>query len=323
MKLAGVDPRPIAVVGADDPVGEALLEALAQSAQAPAAILPVSLEEAEGCVRYGEAELPCQRADEVDWSTLKAVIFAARTPSAMRLARDLIARGCRLVAVEGLATAPAGQLIEVQSAPMAAIARVLLPLVGDAGLRRLSGFIGLPVAARGRGGVDELARQSRALFALEAIEPEVFPVQIAFNLLPQVGEIGEDGLSALERSLAHALQGIWGEEMVAQLTAAWIPTFHGGVVALHGRAAGGLERERLRARLARVPGVLVMEGTLPGAAPTPATDGVDSTDVVLGRLRLEDADAGCFSFWLTYDHSRLEALQLCRGVEKLIESQRN
>lgn len=281
----------------------------------------MTLEEAEGCVQYGDAELPTQSAAEVDWTKVQAAVIAGRTPAAARLGRELLARGCRLVAVQGVLTASAHEpLIEVADAPLAAIQRVLLPLLGDVGLQGLSGFIGLPVGARGRAGVDELARQSRALFALEAIEPEVFPVQIAFNVLPQVGEIGEDGVSDLERNLARALRGIWGEGMVAQFTAAWIPTFHGGVVALHGRCASGLDRERIRTRLARLPGLLVMNATQPGAAPTPATDGVDSTDVVLGRLRLEDADGRLFSLWLTYDHPRLEAMQLRLGCEKLIES---
>jgi hypothetical protein len=47
---------------------------------------------------------------------------------------------------------------------------------------------------------------------------------------------------------------------------------------------------------------------------------VDSTDVVLGRLRLDDAQGLHFSLWLTYDHTRLEALQLRLGLEKSIES---
>jgi aspartate-semialdehyde dehydrogenase len=313
-----VGARRIAIVGADDPVGEALLQELSESALAPESLIPVSLDEAEGCVRYGEEDLPCQAAEAVDWSAVGIAVFAARVPAAARLARELLGRGRRVVAVSGLLPPPAdAALIEVHDAPTAAILRVLRPLLGDAGLRRLSGFIGLPVGARGRAGVDELARQSRALFALEAVEPEVFPIQIAFNLLPQVGEIGEDGDSALENSLCQSLKACWGEDLVTQFTAAWLPTFHGAVVALHGRSEAGLDMEGVGSRLARAPGVLVMNAPQPGAAPTPATDGVDSTDVVVGRLRL--AGPLHFSAWLTYDHARLEARQLCLAVEKSIE----
>lgn len=309
----------IAIVGADDPIGEALLAELQASARAPSTILPVALDEADGCVRYGDEDLPCKTPAEVDWSTVGVAVIAARDPAAARLARDLLSRGCRLLAVRGLLPqiADTTLLTEVYDAPTAAIMRVTLPILGGAGVLRLSGFIGLPAAARGRAGIDELARQSRALFALEAVEPEAFPVQIAFNLLPQVGAIGEDGHSAVERSLCQALRAHWGAGLITQFTAAWLPTFYGAVVALHGRSELSLDKAGIQARLARVPGVLVMNMPEPGAAPTPVTDGVDSTDVVLGRLRL-GAD-GLFSVWLTYDYARLEALQLRLGLEKLIE----
>ncbi|MGQ9860868.1 MAG: Asd/ArgC dimerization domain-containing protein [Thiobacillaceae bacterium] len=312
----------IAIVGADDPIGEALLEELAESAQAPGSIIPVSLDEAEGCVRYGDEDVPCQTPADVDWSAVGVAIIASRGPAASRLARDLLGRGCRVLAVHGLLPPMADTtlLTEVHDAPTTAIIRVLRPLLGGSGLRSLSGFIGLPVAARGRAGIDELARQSRALFALESAEPEAFPVQIAFNLLPQVGEIDQDGDSALESSLCRSLRAFWGDDLVTQFTAAWLPTFHGAVAALHGASELSLDREGIKARLAHVPGVLVMDMPEPGAAPTPVTDGVDSTDVVLGRLRLDAADGLHFSLWLTYDHARLEALQLRLGLEKLIES---
>lgn len=316
-----VGSRRIAIVGADDPVGEALLQELSELPQAPGSIVPVTLDEPEGCVRYGDEDLPCHSHADVDWSALSVTIIAARGPAAARLAHDLLGSGCRVLAVSGLVSPVADKLLtEVRAAPAEAIIRVVRPLLGGAGLRSLNGFIGLPVGARGRAGVEDLVRQSRALFAMESVEPEAFPVQIAFNLLPQVGEIDEDGDSALESGLCRSLRGYWGEGLMTQFTAAWMPTFHGGVVALHGRSERSLDMRGVQARLAQVPGVLVMNEPEPGAAPTPATDGVDSTDVVLGRLRLDDADGLHFSVWLTYDHPRLEALQLRLALEKLIES---
>jgi aspartate-semialdehyde dehydrogenase len=311
----------IAIVGADDPIGEALLQELSELERPTGPIVPVSLDEAEGCVRYCGEDLPCQTAADVDWSAVGLAIVAARSPAAARLAQDLLGRGCRVLAVSGVLPPSEGApLTEVHDAPTAAILRALRPLLGGAGLCSVSGFIGLPVSARGRAGIDELVRQSRALFALEPVEPEAFPVQIAFNLLPQVGSARHDGESALERSLSRSLRACWGEGLVTQITAAWLPTFHGAVVALHGRSERRLDMEGAQARLAHVPGLMVMNGAEPGAVPTPATDGVDSTDVVLGRLRLDDAQGLHFSLWLTYDHTRLEALQLRLGLEKSIES---
>ncbi len=292
-------------------------------------LTPVVLDEAEGCVCLGERELPCQSAGETDWSAVDVVLLAAQGPAAARLARGLVANGRRVVAIAdilaaggdaGLTPMPAHCLHEVLDAPAEALLRVLRPLLAGQSLLGLSGFVAHPVAMRGRVGIEELVHQTRALFALETVEPEAFPVQIAFNLLPQVGALDAAGSSTPETALARAVREAFGEGVSAQFTAVWIPAFHGGAIALHGRSAAPLDLAAALDRLKHAPGVRLMQGSLPGVAPTPATDGVDSTDVLVGRVRLDVHDRSNFALWLTYDHPRLAARSLLAGLEKCIES---
>lgn len=283
--------------------------------------MPVSLGEAEGCVTWQGEDLPCLTADRVDWSAVDAVVIATQAAAANRLLSQFRSRPLHVVAVSGLLQeATETQLIAVDDAATAALRRVLRPLLAGWPLLWLTGFVGLPVAAHGQEGIEELSRQSRALFALEAVEAESFPVQIAYNLLPQVGDIGPGGGSAYESRLVGRLQQVFGSTVILQFTAAWLPTFHGAVVDLHGCCASELDLAEAKARIQRVPGILLMDADYPGGAPTPATDAVDSTDVALGRLRLSPQDGRCFSLWLTFDYSRLQAQQLCEGLEKTIES---
>lgn len=313
--------RRVAIVGADSPVGEALLQALQEMARPPEAIVPVSLGEAEGCVTWLGEDLPCQTPDRVDWSAVDAVVVATQAAAAARLVEGLPTPHGPVVAVAGLLPqTPGVPLIAVDDAATAALLRVLQPLLAGEPPMWLTGFIGLPVAALGQEGIEELSRQSRALFALEAAEAESFPVQIAYNLLPQVGDIGPGGSSAFESRLIARLRQAFGSATPLQFTAAWLPTFHGAVVDLHGCGASVLDLAEVKARIQRVPGILLMDADYPGGAPTPATDAVDSTDVALGRLRLSPQDGRCFSLWLTFDYSRLQAHQLCEGLEKTIES---
>jgi len=313
--------RRVAIVGADSPVGEALLQALQDRARPPEVIVPVSLGEAEGCVTWLGEDLPCQMPDGVDWSAVDAVVIASQAAAAARLAERLPRPRCPVVAVSGLVPeTPDLPLITVDDAVSAALLRVLQPLLAGQPPMWLSGFIGLPVAAHGQEGIEELSRQSRALFALEAVEAESFPVQIAYNLLPQIGDIDPVGNSAFESRLVARLRQAFGIATLLQFTAAWLPTFHGAVVDLHGSCASALDLEKVKVRIQRVPGLLLMDAGYPGAVPTPATDAVDSTDVALGRLRLSPQDSRCFSLWLTFDYSRLQAYQLCEGLEKTIES---
>ena len=312
--------RRIAIIGADSPVGEALLEALEDLARPPEIIVPVSLGEAEGCVSWQDEDLPCQTPERVDWSAVDAVVVASQAAAAARLVESLPTPRKPVIAVTGLIPqTPGMSLIAVDDAASAALLRVLKPLLADESPVWLSGFIGLPVAAHGQDGIEELARQSRALFALETVEAESFPVQIAYNLLPQVGDIGPSGGSAYESRLVMRLRQAFGNAVSLQFTAAWVPTFHGAAIDLHGCCPSVLDLANVKSRIQRVPGILLMDADYPGGAPTPATDAVDSTDVALGRLRLSPQDGRCFSLWLTFDFSRLQAQKLREGLEKTIE----
>lgn len=305
----------IAVVGADEPIGEALIKTIEEREPDGWDVLPVSLGEAEGCASYRDEALPCIRADELDWRGIDVAVFASRGPSAQQIARRAAERSIPVVIPQGF-QGVGGPAREVADAPAAALIRVLRPLASRVGLRALSGFVGVPVSVRGRAAIDELVDQTRALFAMETAEAGVFPVRIAFNLIPQVGDIGADGHSTMESTLAGTLRGVFGEALATQFTAVWIPTFYGGTAVLHGQSERTLSVADLRDWLARVPGVTVMDDPLPGGAPTPATDAVDSADVFVGRLRVDDREATRFSLWLTYDHPRLEAAQLLVGLEK-------
>lgn len=297
------------------------MQALQELARPPEVIVPVSLGEAAGCVSWQGQDLPCASPQAVDWSAVDVVVVATQATAASRMLGDLPERGLPVVAVYGQLPETRGRpLITVDDAVIAALLRVLEPLLAGRAPTRLSGFIGLPVAAHGQEGIEELSRQSRALFALEAVEAESFPVQIAYNLLPQVGDIDPAGSSAYEDRLLRRLGQVYGATTTLQFTAAWLPTFHGAVIDLHGCSPLPLDLTAARSRIQRVPGILLMDAGYPGGAPTPATDAVDSTDVALGRLRSSPQEHRCFSLWLTFDYSRLQAQQLCRGLEKTIES---
>lgn len=310
----------LAVVGADEPLGEAFTTAL-QECDAPLrSVVPVTLGEAEGCASHLDGQPPLQTPETVDWDGIDLVVITAHGAAAARLAGQLLDQGKAVVALAGVVGTHAGRLHEVPDGPATALWRVLGPLAAHAGLASVNGLVGIPVSVRGRTGIDELVNQTRGLFAMQPAEPEAFPVQIAFNLLPQVGAIGGDGSSAQESALGRALHAALGERLAVQITAVWLPTFYGAVADLHVQTDRPVSAPDIRDWLGKVPGLTVMDDPLPGGAPTPATDAVDSTDVFVGRIRVAEGDATRISLWLTYDAPRLEAAQLLEGVEKTFES---
>src|SRR5438445_1948930 len=65
---------------------------------------------------------------------------------------------------------------------------VMKPLHDAAGLERVIVSTYQSVSGAGQRGIDELEKETRALFNMEEIVPEKFHHRIAFNLLPEIGK---------------------------------------------------------------------------------------------------------------------------------------
>ncbi len=310
-------PLKLALIGADEPLGEALLKVLEARDIEPEAFWPVSLDEEEGATitRMGR-EVACLDAADLDWSRIDVLVLASLRGRGREVVREANRRGIAVLGTQatlGGTAEPVSRGEALPDAPATALLRVLAPLAASAGLVSLHAFVGLPVAALGSEGVTELATQTRALFALESAEPAVLPVRIAFNLLPVSVGAGPERDEATETQLRIALAPFG---TVVQTSSIWIPVFHGGVAALHVRTREPLSESELRALWSRTAGVIVMDEPLPGGVPTPATEAVDSEDVFIGRLRVNAADPTYLSCWLCFDHPRLEAARLAVWLEE-------
>lgn len=309
----------IAVLGGDDPLGEAVLRLLAESDLALGRVYPLTLADGEGTVPYGEEELPVLPAGEFDWRLVPLVVLASRSPAATRQAEQALRAGCRIVGIWEEVELPVG-LTRVPSAPAQALSRLARLLEAEVGLDGLDAFVQLPVSMAGRAAVEELSAQTRALFAMDSLEMEAFPMQIAFNLLPLFGPYDAGNADRLEAAIARDVVVDLGREgMPVLVSANWVPVFYGLAVSLHARSRDELDLGRLRAALAARAGITVMDEPVPGGVPTPATDALDSDDVFVGRIRVDGRSPRCCSLWLVMDGLRLEARRIVDSLENLIE----
>jgi len=298
----------LAVLGADDPLGESFLKALEDREVQVGRIYPLAQGESEGIVAFRGEEWPCLPADSFDFGLAQALVVASPGAAARRLAEEV--RGKHPVM-------PVLSMDALIPAPALAVARLLrvLTAVGG-GVVQAEAFVTLPVALAGKSGVDELVNQSRGLFNMESPDPEVFPLQIAFNVIPQMddeaGRYSPGRLSALVRDrLPSADIGF---------SVTWAPLFYGAATALHARLGHQVDPADLRRALKHQEGICLMESDLPAGNPTPATDSAESADIFLGQVRAKEADV---RLWLVYDPLRLEAMQMVLAVENWIEKPTN
>ena len=294
----------LAVLGADDPLGEAFLRLLEEREIAVGKLYPLTLHDSDITVGFAGHDWACLTESEFDFSLAQALVVATRATEAQRLvAQALAARPAMpVIGVDG-----------IEPAPAVVVARVLRVIDALAGLHGAEAFVALSVAMAGKVGVDELSSQTRGLFNLDSPDPEVFPLQIAFNLMP----LPDHEYDAV---LAEATRRLLGNSVEVGYSSIQAPMFFGAAVMLHVRTVQPVELDKLRQALTRADGITLMETDLPAGVPTPATDAAESDDVFIGRIQ---ASQNHLKLWLVFDPLRLEAAQIAAVVENWIDKPAN
>jgi len=293
----------LAVLGADDPLGESFLKALEESEIQVGRIFPLTMGEAEGIAAFRGEEWPCLSVEGFDFSQAQALVVASPLAAAQKVAEAVRAKHPVMpILVPG----------EVMPAPTMAAVRILRVLEALAGVNQVEAFATLPVALAGKDGIDELVNQARGLFNMESPDPEVFPLQIAFNILPVL-----DGSPHRYEPMALS-EGVRRQTSVNQVgySVVWTGVFYGASTALHVHLNRPMDADDLRKALKHQDHICLMESDIPAGNPTPATDSAESADIFIGQIRSDGINV---RMWLVYDPLRVEAMQMVNIIENWIE----
>src|SRR5690606_31226371 len=132
----------------------------------------------------------------------------------------------------------------------------LAPLHRAAGIERINVATYQSVSGTGRRALEELGRQTAALLNFQPAEAEVYPVQIAFNVIPRCGDLPDDGYSTEEMKLVWETRRILGDEAIAvNATVVRVPVFYGHSEAVSIETRDKLSAERAREMLRAAAGV--------------------------------------------------------------------
>lgn len=226
------------------------------------------------------------------------------------------------------ALSPAKGIIANPNCTTMAAMPVLKPLHDEAGLTRLIVSTYQAVSGAGLVGGEELASQTVAGAgqdllelvhdgsALTFPEPRVFPEPIAFNVVPQAGNIVDDGANETdeEKKLRNESRKILGiPELLVSGTCVRVPVFTGHSLQINAEFAQPLTPERARELLTDAHGVQLVD------TPTPLkAAGVDPT--LVGRLRQDEGvpDSRGLALFISNDNLRkgaaLNAVQIAEIV---------
>ncbi|WP_432694913.1 Asd/ArgC dimerization domain-containing protein [Marinobacterium sp. YM272] len=219
----------------------------------------------------------------------------------------------------GLADIAPGAVVGSPTPAAVVAALALAPLQSEYQLLKLNAFVMQSAAELGRAGVEALAAETaRLLNGLEA-EAKFFPVQYAFNVLPQSGELGEDGLSQPERRFVSELKELFNDEdLEVVVHVAQVPSFYGVNLMMQAETARPVDLEQGCRLLSKADSVILGSDRKPVTAVGSA---VGSDQVHVSRLRLEADSDSCFGLCAVTDNLRkgsaLNAVQIAEHWHKL------
>ncbi|MBU2598720.1 MAG: aspartate-semialdehyde dehydrogenase, partial [Actinobacteria bacterium] len=160
------------------------------------------------------------------------------------------------------------------------------------------------VSGTGREAIEELEEQSRAVLNGEEVISEVYPVQIAFNVLPHIDDFYEDGYTKEEMKMVHETHKIIGDNSIKiTTTSVRVPVFTSHSLSVNLELESKLTKEEVRDILSKAPGVKVMDD--PENLIYPTTLNSSGNDLVyVGRIREDDSVEGGLNLWIVSDQLR-------------------
>lgn len=327
----------IAVVGASSLVGEAILDLLAKRKFPSAKVYALDAEtDGEQDIDFGNRSLDINLLAEFDFSLADIVFFAADASTTALYVPKALAAGCTviddsatyrfdenvpLVIPEVNATVLANCSAKLIASPGSNTTQLLVALNAiHAAVRitQLNIVTYQAVSGSGRAGVEELAKQTAQLLNARAIEPKVYTAQIAFNLIPQIDELQDNGYTKEEMKLVWEVQKILDSKTVqVNATTVRVPVFFGHSHVVQVETATKITAVQAKQLLQQTPGLIVRDEF----PPTPVTDAVESEAIYVGRLREDISRPQGLNLWIVADNVRRGAALNCVQIaETLIRS---
>ena len=174
------------------------------------------------------------------------------------------------------------------------------------------------VSGAGAGGPIELMGEVEALAKGESYEPKVFPYQIAYNLIPQIGGEKYDGYTSEEMKMQNEGRKIMHlPELAVNCTCVRVPVVRSHSISVTCRFDKKVTVEQAREVIASAPGCKLVDDLAHKQYPMPL-DTTDQDIVFVGRIRRDLTDENAISLWCCGDQVRKGAATNAIQIAELL-----
>lgn len=205
----------------------------------------------------------------------------------------------------------------------------LKPIYDEVKIKRVVVSTYQAVSGGGKEAIDELEQQVRAIAEDKPVVANILPgaslpkhYQIAFNLIPQIDVFKENMYTKEEMKMVDETHKIMNDyEMGITATTIRVPIYRSHSESINLELESELSVEKVKAALAKFPGVIVQDNPAEMEYPMPLyTSG--KNEVFIGRIRKDESIQHGLNLWVVGDQIRkgaaLNALQI---AEYMIEQQ--
>ncbi len=174
------------------------------------------------------------------------------------------------------------------------------------------------VSGAGAEGPVELMNEVEALGKGENYEPKVFPYQIAFNLIPQIGGEKESGYTSEEMKMQYEGRKIMHlPQLKVSCTCVRVPVVRSHSISVSCHFDKPVTVEQVRQAIANAPGCKLVDDLANKQYPMPLeTSGQDI--VYVGRIRPDLTDDNGICLWCCGDQVRKGAATNCIQIAELL-----
>ncbi|MDP8218120.1 MAG: aspartate-semialdehyde dehydrogenase [Candidatus Theseobacter exili] len=191
---------------------------------------------------------------------------------------------------------------------------VLAPIHRAVGIRRVVVSTYQAVSGTGLKAIQELEKQVEDLSNGQPVRCEVYPHQIAYNVIPHVDVFLDNGYTREEIKMVNETRKILHDDNLAvSATCVRVPVFRAHSEAVNLELLKELSVEDARKLLSEFPGIKVVDEPLKNDYPL-ALDASGKYDVLVGRIRKDSSVRHGLDMWIVADQllkgAALNAVQI-------------
>lgn len=174
------------------------------------------------------------------------------------------------------------------------------------------------VSGAGKKAIDELINQSQSIISNNQVIQEVFPRQIAFNVIPQCADFSEDMNTTEEKKIINELHKIISQDISISVTCVRVPVSRGHSASVWIDFEHFVTLDEVQYVLDNLSGV--KHASIANDYMTPL-ENAGKDEVYISRLRKDNVFKNGVNMWITSDNIRKgAALNAVQIAEYLVEN---